>query len=96
MSDLSDTNKRARPLLIDPDAAWVPLGKVLGVVAVLAGTMVWADRITQQLNGIEAQVQRLADEVHRLPETRDFRAWVKEFKALNPTIQVPPFETSQG
>lgn len=94
MTDLSDTNRRARPILLDPDAAWVPLGKAVGAVIVLAGTMVWADRITQQLNGIEVQVQRLADEVHRLPETRDFRAWVKEFKALNPTLVVPPFETS--
>jgi hypothetical protein len=31
-----------------------------------------------------------------MPESSDFRAWVKEFKALNPTVQVPQFESRNG
>jgi len=93
MTETSDTNGR---VLFNLDSAWVPLGKVAGACALIAGAAVWADRITQQLNSIEQQVERLANEVHRLPESGDFRAWVKEFKALNPTVQVPPFESRNG
>jgi hypothetical protein len=93
MTETSDTNGR---VLFNLDSAWVPLGKVAGAAALIAGAAVWADRITQQLNGIEKQVERLADEVHRMPESSDFRAWVKEFKALNPTVQVPQFESRNG
>lgn len=97
MSDLSDTNKRARPLLLDPDAAWVPLGKAT-VVFVLCGG--WAWHTTAQIDGAIAELRALNSRMAALErntiEVYGLQAWRREFQASNPTLHVPEFHVRVG
>jgi hypothetical protein len=96
MADAPDTTpKRARTVLFDPSATWLPAGKLGGAAAIIAAAAVWADRITAQLDTIGVQVERLANEVHKLPDGRDMRAWVRELRAANPGMVIPEFESRE-
>lgn len=84
MSDLSDTNRRARPILLDPDAAWVPLGKVVLVVVSAMSVAVWAYRM-------ESNGTALLEELRKKPNRDDMVAWGLRIQAANPTMVVPEF-----
>jgi len=92
MSEQSTESQR--PFLFDPSAAWVPITKVIGICAVVAGASVWADRT-------DAQLKRIADDVAALSAAlTDSRAhtskpeiqhWIEVLQARNPSLNVPPF-----
>lgn len=96
MAEPTDTKPRAKPLLIDPENTYFSLGKIVLAVGASGSGLVWADRITQQLDAIDHKVEALSLDVRRLPNSRDFNAWVREFRALNPELQIPPFDAPNG
>lgn len=96
MSDLSDTNKRARPILFNPDAAWVPLGKVVAAVVIVAGAAVWADRMQRTLDAALLRLDSMDRKLARLPDSAYYRSWTKLLRSSNPTMVVPDFDPPEG
>lgn len=96
MSEETDTNKRARPFLLDVDAAWVPVGKLVGAVAFIVAASLWADRMQRTLDQIVRRVDSMDGHIRKMPDSADFKSWVNVLRAANPQLVVPPFEPRNG
>ena len=92
MSTPTDTNERARPILFDPDAAWVPLGKVVAGIVFAAGAAVWADRMQRTMDAALLRLDSMDRKLARLPDSSYYQSWTRLLRLSNPTLVVPDFD----
>ena len=100
MTESADTNKRARPVLLDPGSTWLPIGKFAVAVVLCAGAISSVERLLRDVGEIKAEFQAFRtdfrDALANRPHVDSLNAWQREFQSRNPSLQVPEFRAPGG
>lgn len=100
MSDLADTNKRARVTILDPAGYAITLPRLVAFLACVSPVVLWAWNHTRQLDALVVEMRAIRQELSHLqrnvPEVYDLETWRTEFAVRNPTINVPAFRMRNG
>lgn len=107
MSDLPDTNKRARITVLEPERYAITIPRMLAILAAGGAVMsiVWThtqklDTLVFEMRGTREEIRGVRQELEHLqrnvPEVWDLEAWRTEFALRNPSISVPQFRVRNG
>lgn len=89
-----------KKLILDGNNVYIPLGKVLGLVAVLFASYLWLDRrfqaIDTKFGGINSQLTIIQIKAGDRWTGSDMRLWAEQLKAANPSHVIVPEPVHQS